>query len=224
MNTVQIKEFAESLLMTEIEDDEMKMISLVSDCIREISRLAPYKDMTTLSYTDGVYLASLPTRFREVVKIYYNGSEIKYKDIKEISDFTTEGVPQYYFFSGTNKIGVNPTPDGSYSLTLIYLRGYEVPTKEKQELDLLHSTGTPPVYDSDGCLPAEYHSAIGYFVAGLYCDEDEVNKVRRFNSEFQSRVQQLILDQTYGYGEYPSTVDVLPKSSHFGDEDSIWDD
>jgi hypothetical protein len=212
--------------MTEIEDDEMKMISLVSDCIREISRLAPYKEVATLSYTDGVYTLSLPDRFREVVKITYNGTEIKYKDIKEISDFTTEGTPQYYFFTGSNKIGVNPTPDGSYSLTMIYLRGYEVPTREKQELNLLHAvtSGTPPVttYDSDGCLPVEYHSAISYFIAGLYCDEDEINKVRRFNSEFTSRIQQLILDQTYGYGEYPSTVDVLPKTSHFGDDE--WDD
>lgn len=224
LNSVQVREYAETLLQTEIDADEMKIISLVKDCLKEISRLAPYKDVVSLTAVHATSTVALPTYFREVIKLWNGTSEIKYKKMDEITDFTTEGAPTNYYFTKGGKIGLNPVPDANYTLTLVCFRGYEIPTREKQELDLLHGVGVPPVYDSDGCLPAEYHEAISFFIAASYCDEDEVNKVNRFNGEFFKRITQLANDQSYDFGEYPSTVDVLPKSSgSFGSHDA-WDD
>src|SRR3990167_1108892 len=179
----------------------------INDAYETMCRRSRYwearqRDEYSVRFQDGVIVYTLPMsriRVLESVWVRYNDDYQEWRELTEASDATfeqsvlanrgtdgtdTEDVPDVYRLEGPDQMRVSPTPDGSYSVRLVYI-GNPAP---------ITRTATP-------ILPESYHRIIAKLAAVNVLrlpplTEEKGNLAARYDKEVQMAYLNLAFDSS----------------------------
>lgn len=164
--------------------DSTTLTDLINDAYEDIWTREgwPFKEAeATVSVTVGDDTPTMPTDFGKVLAIGddTNSTELEFwradkLQLDTIGSLTDTGQPLIYYFVGST-FKLYPVPDGSYTLTLKYIKKF-----------------TPLSADTDvPDLPSNHRVIVLGALASAYDMEDDTDLAVRFEGRFENRLMRV---------------------------------
>lgn len=191
----QIIAFAE--VLTDSSINENLKLALINDCLKDISKKAPYSEPIEFTFLQGEGNIQLPEDFRELSSLRLGLSRMSYKPPEDIPGLGEESNYPLYYFLSKGRLFINTVPTDEIKLQAVIKKGYSPLTSLQDE---------PGIPDP---------TTISYYIAWKTCTDDPLvsvvttrERINSFKDEYDRRILQMTVDEEV---EYISTRDQLPK-------------
>lgn len=146
-------------------------LSLIQDCLDDLSNEAPYENRATLVVNYMTGSVSLPTDLVSISAVYYGNKKLELIDDLGTFDESLEGTEPEYYYPLAGKLLLYPLVKGAYSVKLMYQAGYGTISSVSDDLP--------------SSLPPRFHKAVVWYLVMQYrVMDEEIEEVQLLSLEY----------------------------------------